>query len=515
MERQKQKYILSIDQGTTSTRALVWNKQGEAVFQSQKLIGQSYPKPGWVEHDAQEIWVSVQTVIADTFIRSGIQPDQIAGIGITNQRETTVIWDKRTGQPVYPAIVWQSRQTAEIAERWKGQGLESWVQEKTGLRIDSYFSATKIVWLLEQVEGLRERAERGELLFGTIDTWLVWNLTGGEVHVTDYTNASRTMLFNIYELQWDQELLEAFDIPRSLLPEVRESSSIYGETARKHFYGAHIPIAGIAGDQQAALFGQAGFAKGIVKNTYGTGAFIILNTGEEPVKSANGLLTTIAYGLDGKVTYALEGSLFVAGSAIQWIRDEVGLIKEAAESEQLAEEAGANHNVYFVPAFVGLGSPYWDQEVRGAYFGLTRGTTKAVLVRAVLESLAYQTRDIVETMQRDARFTVADLRVDGGAVGNDFLMQFQSDVLNVSVTRTKVKETTALGAAYLAGLAVGFWESKEEIEARWQADRVFQPNIQEEEREELYEGWLNAVAAARLFKSPETRRREKAQRRKQ
>lgn len=509
MEQGKESYILSIDQGTTSTRAMIWNREGEAVIRSQKEIRQFYPQPGWVQHDPMEIWVSVQSVIADALIRSGIRPHQIKGIGITNQRETTVIWDRKTGQPVYPAIVWQSRQTAAITARWKEQGLEELVQRKTGLRIDSYFSASKVAWLLEEVEGVRARAERGELLFGTIDTWLVWKLTGGRAHVTDYTNASRTMLFNIHELQWDEELLERFDIPSQLLPEVRESSCLYGETDGYQFFGASIPIAGIAGDQQAALFGQAGFHKGIVKNTYGTGAFIILNTGEEPVQSQNGLLTTIAYGLNGKVTYALEGSIFVAGSAIQWIRDEVGLIQHADESEQLAEAAGSNQNVYFVPAFVGLGSPYWDQEVRGAYFGLTRGTDKALLVRAVLESLAYQTRDIIQTMQRDAQFTVEDLRVDGGASVNNFLMQFQSDILNVSVTRSRINETTALGAAYLAGLAVGFWRSQEEIEARWQADRVFQPRIDAEEREDLYAGWLNAVAAARLFKSPVERRKQK------
>lgn len=507
MEQEQEKYILSIDQGTTSTRAMIWDREGEPVIRSQKEIKQSYPHPGWVEHDPMEIWVSVQSVIADAFIRSGIRPSQIEGIGITNQRETTVIWDRATGHPVYPAIVWQSRQTAAITDRWKEQGLERLVQQKTGLRIDSYFSASKVVWLLEEVAGVRERAERGELLFGTIDTWLVWKLTGGRAHVTDYTNASRTMLFNIHELKWDEELLDQFGIPRQLLPEVRESSGRFGETDGYQFFGARIPIAGIAGDQQAALFGQAGFRKGIVKNTYGTGAFIILNTGEEPVASQNGLLTTIAYGLDGKITYALEGSIFVAGSAIQWVRDEVGLIQNAAESEQLAESAGSNQNVYFVPAFVGLGSPYWDQEVRGAFFGLTRGTDRALLVRAVLEALAYQTRDIIETMQQDAHFTVEDLRVDGGAAVNNFLMQFQSDILNVSVTRTRVNETTALGAAYLAGLAVGFWQSQEEIAARWQSDRVFQPQISAEEREELYAGWHNAVAAARLFKSPTERRK--------
>lgn len=497
--QKNQPYILSIDQGTTSSRAMIWDHSGTPVAISQKEITQYYPQPGWVEHDPMEIWMSVQSVIADALIRSGIQPFQIMGIGITNQRETTIIWDRKTGEPVYRAVVWQSKQTAEIVDDWKKQGLEELIQQRTGLPIDAYFAASKIKWILEHTKGAKERAKKGELLFGTVDTWLIWKLTGGAEHVTDYTNASRTMLFNIYDLDWDEEILERLEIPRSLLPTVKDSSSIVGETAGYHFYGANIPIAGIAGDQQAALFGQTGFEKGIVKNTYGTGAFIMMNTGSNPVKSQNGLLTTIAYSLDGKITYALEGSIFVAGSALQWLRDEVGMIQNAAESETLAEKTNSNEEVYFVPAFTGLGSPYWDQEVRGAYFGLTRGTTDAHLARAVLESIAYQTKDVIQAMQEDAGLQITDLRVDGGAVMNNFLMQFQSNLLNTTVTRTKIKETTSLGAAYLAGLAVGFWKDQQSIQEQWEAERIFQPNFSRKERERLYTNWHKAVAAARFF----------------
>ncbi|UJF15475.1 glycerol kinase GlpK [Jeotgalibaca sp. MA1X17-3] len=499
-DKNVEKYILSIDQGTTSSRAIIWDHEGSPVMTAQKEITQSYPKPGWVEHDPIEIWVSVQSVIADALIRSDIQPYQIAGIGITNQRETTILWDKKTGDPIYPAIVWQSRQTAEIVDEWRKKGLEEMIRKKTGLRIDSYFSASKISWILNHVEGARDRAERGELLFGTIDSWLIWKLTGGAAHVTDHTNASRTMLFNIYDLDWDDEILKELQIPRTILPHVKDSIGIVGETVGYHFYGANIPIAGVAGDQQAALFGQAGFERGIVKNTYGTGAFIIMNTGEHPVQSKNGLLTTIAYSIEGKVTYALEGSIFVAGSAIQWIRDQLGFIEDAEESEKMAQEVCSNENIYFIPAFVGLGSPYWDQEVRGSFFGLTRGTTKSHLVRSVLESLALQTKDVVEAMQEDAGLTISDMRVDGGASINDFLMQFQSDMLGTSVTRSKVKETTSLGAAYLAGLAVGFWESKEDIRNHWEQEHVFQPEFSEKKREQLYENWKMAIQAARMFK---------------
>ena len=499
-EKNEKKYILSIDQGTTSTRAIIWDHSGNPVMTAQQEINQNYPQPGWVEHDPTEIWMSVQSVIADAFIRSDIQPFQIVGIGITNQRETTIIWNKKTGVPIYPAIVWQSRQTADIVDEWKQRGLETFIREKTGLRIDSYFSASKISWILDHVEGARKQAEEGELLFGTIDTWVIWKLTGGAVHVTDYTNASRTMLFNIYQLNWDDDILNELNIPRSLLPKVTDSVGIVGETVGYHFYGANIPIAGIAGDQQAALFGQAGFEKGIVKNTYGTGAFIIMNTGNQPVHSKKGLLTTIAYSIDGEITYALEGSIFVAGSAVQWIRDQVGLIKNAEESEKIASSISSNENVYFVPAFVGLGSPYWDQEVRGSFFGLTRGTTKAHLVRSVLESLAYQTKDVVGVMEEEAGLTITDMRVDGGASINNFLMQFQSDLLNTTVTRSQIKETTSLGAAYLAGLAVGFWNSKEDIRNQWKEERVFSPSFEEQKRNVLYKNWKLAVEAARTFK---------------
>jgi glycerol kinase len=493
-------YILSIDQGTTSTRAIIWDKKGKIISSSQREITQYYPEPGWVEHDPSEIWITVQSAIADALIKGAIQPAEIASIGITNQRETTVIWDKDTGLPVYNAIVWQSRQTSALADELIAAGHNRFIQEKTGLIIDAYFSATKIKWILDNVTGIKERAERGELLFGTIDTWLVWKLTGKKVHVTDVSNASRTMLFNIYDLKWDEEILALLDIPASMLPEVRSSSEVYGYTEENDFYGSRIPIAGIAGDQQAALFGQTGFEQGMVKNTYGTGAFIVMNTGTTPVKSKNGLLTTIAYGLNGKVNYALEGSIFVAGSALQWLRDEAQLIRTAAESEEYAELLDSNENVYMVPAFVGLGAPYWDQDVRGAFFGLTRGTTKAHLIRATLESLAYQTKDVVDTMQKDSGLLIRNMRVDGGAAHNDFLMQFQSDLLDTTLTRSKIMETTALGAAYLAGLAVGFWKDTDDIVKNWEPDREFLPRMDAEKRDDLYEGWQNAVAAARIFK---------------
>ncbi|CZQ84332.1 glycerol kinase GlpK [Trichococcus ilyis] len=501
------KYIMSIDQGTTSTRAIIWDKQGTIISSSQRELMQYYPEPGWVEHDANEIWISVQSVIADALIRGAIRPEEIAAIGITNQRETTVVWDRLTGMPIHHAIVWQSRQTSKIADELKREGHNEFIHDKTGLIIDSYFSATKINWLLEHVPGARERAEKGELLFGTIDTWIVWKLTGKKVHVTDVSNASRTMLFNIYDLEWDEEILGLLDIPRTMLPEVRSSSEIYGYTVENDFYGSRIPIAGIAGDQQAALFGQTGFEEGMVKNTYGTGAFIVMNTGTTPVKSENGLLTTIAYGLNGKVTYALEGSIFVAGSALQWLRDEAQLIRTAAESEEYAEMIESNENVYMVPAFVGLGAPYWDQDVRGAFFGLTRGTSKAHLIRATLESLAYQTKDVVDTMQKDSGLAITNMRVDGGAAHNNFLMQFQSDLLNTTLTRSKVLETTALGAAYLAGLAVGFWEDTDDIIKNWELDCEFHPQMASETRDDLYAGWQNAVAAARHFKHKTKRAR--------
>ncbi|WP_044895357.1 glycerol kinase GlpK [Bacillus alveayuensis] len=495
-----EKYILALDQGTTSSRAILFNKQGEIVHISQKEFTQYFPKPGWVEHNANEIWGSILSVIATSLSESGIKPEQIAAIGITNQRETTVVWDKNTGQPVYNAIVWQSRQTAEICEELKAKGLNDKFREKTGLLIDAYFSGTKVKWILDHVEGAREKAERGELLFGTIDTWLIWKLSGGKAHVTDYSNASRTLMFNIHELKWDDELLEILTVPKAMLPEVRPSSEIYAHTVPYHFFGQEVPIAGAAGDQQAALFGQACYEEGMAKNTYGTGCFMLMNTGEKAVASQHGLLTTIAWGLNGKVEYALEGSIFVAGSAIQWLRDGLRMLKNAADSETYAERVESTDGVYVVPAFVGLGTPYWDSDVRGAIFGLTRGTQKEHFIRATLESLAYQTKDVLTAMEADSGISLKTLRVDGGAVQNNFLMQFQSDILSVPVERPVVNETTALGAAYLAGLAVGYWQDQAEIAKQWNIDRTFKPAMSEEKRNELYEGWKKAVNAAMAFK---------------
>ncbi|MBS3682091.1 glycerol kinase GlpK [Ornithinibacillus massiliensis] len=493
-------YILAIDQGTTSSRAIIFNKQGEIVHIAQKEFNQYFPKQGWVEHDANEIWASVLSVIATSLVESNIKPEQIAGIGITNQRETTVVWDKNTGIPVYHAIVWQSRQTEAICQELKDNGYENLIREKTGLLVDPYFSGTKVKWILDHVEGTRERAEKDELLFGTIDTWLIWKFTGGKVHVTDYSNASRTMMFNIHELIWDEELLDMLTIPQSMLPEVRSSSEVYGTTDNYHLFGQNVPIAGVAGDQQAALFGQACFQEGMVKNTYGTGCFMLMNTGERAVQSKHGLLTTIAWGIDGKVEYALEGSIFVAGSAIQWLRDGMRMFQNAADSETYATRVSSTEGVYVVPAFVGLGTPYWDSDARGAVFGLTRGTTKEHFIRATLESLAYQTKDVLTSMLKDSGISLQSLRVDGGSVKNDFLMQFQSDILNVPVERPFIKETTALGAAYLAGLAVGFWESKEEIASQWNYDIVFEPQMEESKRENLYKGWKKAVQATMNYK---------------
>ncbi|MBS2771143.1 glycerol kinase GlpK [Anoxybacteroides rupiense] len=493
-------YILALDQGTTSSRAIIFNKQGEIVHLSQKEFTQYFPKPGWVEHNANEIWGSILSVIATSLSESGIKPEQIAGIGITNQRETTVVWDKNTGQPIYNAIVWQSRQTADICEELKAKGLDDTFRQKTGLLIDAYFSGTKIKWILDHVEGAREKAERGELLFGTIDTWLIWKLSGGKAHVTDYSNASRTLLFNIHERKWDDELLDLLTVPKSMLPEVRPSSDIYAHTVPYHFFGQEIPIAGAAGDQQAALFGQACYEAGMAKNTYGTGCFMLMNTGEKAVASQHGLLTTIAWGLNGKVEYALEGSIFVAGSAIQWLRDGLRMFKNAADSEQYAERVTSTEGVYVVPAFVGLGTPYWDSDVRGAIFGLTRGTQKEHLIRATLESLAYQTKDVLTAMEADSGISLKALRVDGGAVKNNFLMQFQSDMLGVPVERPVVNETTALGAAYLAGLAIGYWKDQDEIAQQWNIDRTFTPTMGEEARSACYAGWKKAVKAAMAFK---------------
>ncbi|MCT4790864.1 MULTISPECIES: glycerol kinase GlpK [Exiguobacterium] len=493
-------YILSLDQGTTSTRAILFNRAGEIVHSAQREFTQYFPKPGWVEHNANEIWGSILAVVATCLTEANVKATQIAGIGITNQRETAVVWEKETGKPIHNAVVWQSRQTAEICDELRSAGHAELFRAKTGLLIDAYFSGTKVKWILDHVEGSRERAERGELLFGTIDTWLIWKLSGGKAHVTDYSNASRTLMYNIHELKWDDELLQLLDVPKAMLPEVRPSSEVYAHTAGYHFFGESVPIAGAAGDQQAALFGQACFEKGMAKNTYGTGCFMLLNTGDKAVTSEHGLLTTIAWGIDGKVQYALEGSIFVAGSAIQWLRDGLRLINDAKETETYATRVTSSDGVYVVPAFVGLGTPYWDSDVRGAVFGLTRGTEKEHFIRATLESLAYQTRDVLTAMEQDSGIEMSALRVDGGAVKNDFLMQFQSDIIQAPVERPEINETTALGAAYLAGLAVGFFENQEQIAAHWKMDRRFEMNMAEAESEDLYAGWKKAVQAAMLFK---------------
>ncbi len=495
-----EQYIMSIDQGTTSSRAILFDKEGQIQGVAQREFKQYFPKSGWVEHDANEIWTSVLAVMAEVINENEIDPEQIKGIGITNQRETTVIWDKKTGRPIYHAIVWQSRQTQHICNELKEQGHEKTFRNKTGLLLDPYFSGTKVRWILDNVKGAREKAENGDLLFGTIDTWLVWKLSGGEAHITDYSNASRTLMYNIHELKWDDELLELLDIPKAILPEVKESSEVYAHTKDYHFFGQEVPIAGIAGDQQAALFGQACFERGDVKNTYGTGGFMLMNTGEEPVTSESGLLTTIAYGLDGKVNYALEGSIFVSGSAIQWLRDGLRIINSAPQTENYATRVNSTDNVYFVPAFVGLGTPYWDSEARGAIFGLTRGTEKEHFIRATLESLCYQTRDVMEAMSKDSGLKVNNLRVDGGAVKNNFIMQFQADIVDTSVERPEVQETTALGAAYLAGLAVDFWEDKKDIADGWKLEKEFNPEMSEETRTKLYKGWKKAVEATQVFK---------------
>lgn len=492
-------YIMAIDEGTTSTRAIIFDHQGIKIAEEQQEFPQYFPHPGWVEHNANEIWNAVLSTIASVFIHSGVQPDQIAGIGITNQRETTVIWDKKTGRPIHNAIVWQSRQTSEIAEQLKQAGYNQLIHEKTGLLIDAYFSATKIRWLLDQVPGAQERAENGELLFGTIDTWLLWKLTGGQAHVTDYTNASRTMLFNIHQLQWDQEILDLLRIPRQLLPQVASNSEVYGHTIPYHFYGGEVPICGMAGDQQASLFGQLALEEGMVKNTYGTGAFIVMNTGTKPALSHHQLLTTIGYGLNGEIHYALEGSVFVAGSAIQWLRDGMQLLQTAPESEAAARQSTSQNEVYVVPAFTGLGAPYWDSETRGAVFGLTRGTTRNDFIKATLQSLAYQTRDVIDTMNQDTAMRIPSLRVDGGASKNDYLIQFQADILNMPIERAENLETTALGAAFLAGLAVDYWQDIDELKQIYRIGQTFEPLMKHETRQKLYTGWQRAVNAARTF----------------
>ena len=486
-------YVLAIDQGTTSSRAMIFDHDGQVVSVAQKEFTQYFPKPGWVEHDPDEIWGTTLGVIADALGKKNIKPSQIISIGITNQRETTVVWDAETGEPIHNAIVWQDRRTASICDDLKDAGHEQVIKDKTGLVVDAYFSGTKIKWMLDNVEGAREKADAGELRFGTIDTWLIWKLTGGNVHVTDYTNASRTLIYNIKELKWDDSLLGYLDVPRSMLPEVKASSEVYGKTVDFHFFGEEVPIAGIAGDQQAATFGQVCYEKGMAKNTYGTGCFMLMNTGEEAVASENGLLTTIAYGIDGKVNYALEGSIFIAGAAIQWLRDELNLIDNAPDSEYFANKVEDTGGVYVVPAFAGLGAPYWDMYARGTIVGLTRGTSKEHLIRATLEAIAYQTRDVLEAMEADSGIELKTLRVDGGAAMNDFLMNFQADILGVEVERPKVNETTALGAAYLAGLAVGFWDNKEELVAKWDRDALFVPKMAEEKKEKLYAGWQKAV----------------------
>ena len=495
-----EKYIMALDQGTTSSRAILFDKKGAIFHSAQQEFTQYFPKSGWVEHNADEIWSSILSVIAGVLSEKNILAEQIEAIGITNQRETTVVWDKHTGNPIYNAIVWQSRQTADICDDLKESGYNDLFRYKTGLLIDAYFSGTKVKWILDNVEGAREKAENGDLLFGTIDTWIIWKLSGGTTHVTDYSNASRTLMYNIHELKWDEELLSILDVPASMLPKVCQSSEIYTHADPEQFFGHAVPIAGIAGDQQAALFGQACFESGMVKNTYGTGCFMLMNTGEKAVKSNHGLLTTIAWGIDGKVEYALEGSIFVAGSAIQWLRDGLRMFRNSSESEMYAARVDSTEGVYVVPAFVGLGTPYWDSDVRGAVFGLTRGTTKEHFVRATLEAVAYQTKDVVDAMESDSGIPLKTLRVDGGAVENNFLMQFQSDLLNVPVERPIINETTALGAAYLAGLAVGFWKDRSEIADQWALDRPFEPNMAEEKREELYSGWQKAVKAATAFK---------------
>ncbi|RYD03008.1 glycerol kinase [Desulforamulus aquiferis] len=482
-----------MDQGTTSCRAILFDKNSNIMGVAQKEFTQIYPKAGWVEHNADEIWSTQYGVVAELVAKTGIDPQEIASIGITNQRETTVVWDKNTGKPVYNAIVWQCRRTASICDELKAKGLEEVFRTKTGLVVDAYFSGTKVKWILDNVEGAREKAEKGELLFGTMDTWLIWKLTGGKVHVTDYSNASRTLMYNIRELRWDEELLEALGVPASMLPEVKASSEVYGETAPEQFLGHSVAIAGVAGDQQAALFGQACYKPGMAKNTYGTGCFMLMNTGDELYDSKNGLLTTIAWGIDGKVEYALEGSIFIAGAAIQWLRDGLKLLEEAPDSEYFASKVEDTDGVYLVPAFAGLGAPYWDMRARGAIVGLTRGTTKEHIIRAALDSLAYQTKDVLGAMEADSGIKLQALKVDGGAVANNLLMQFQADVLGVPVDRPQVIETTALGAAYLAGLAVGFWNSKEELAERWKLDRRFENHMDEVKREKLYTGWKKAV----------------------
>lgn len=488
-------YILALDQGTTSSRSLVVDKKGAIIGQAQKEFRQIFPQPGWVEHDANEIWSTQFGTMAEAIAQAGITTKQVSAIGITNQRETTVVWDKLSGQPIYNAIVWQDRRTAAFCDELKAAGLAGVIQEKTGLIIDAYFSATKLKWILDHTPGAREKAVKGELAFGTIDSWLTWKLTNGDVHVTDVSNASRTMLFNIHSLQWDEELLRIFDIPAAILPAVKPSSKIYGVTGQV-IPDSRIPVAGIAGDQQAALFGQLCTQPGMVKNTYGTGCFMLMNTGEKAISSKNNLLTTIAWQINDKTEYALEGSVFIAGAVVQWLRDELKIIRSSGEVEKLASQVNDNGGVYLVPAFAGLGAPHWNQYARGAIFGLTRGSSNAHIAKAALESIAYQTYDVLKAMEADAGIQIRELRVDGGATVNSALMQFQSDILHCKVVRPEITETTALGAAYLAGLAVGFWKNVEEIQQQWQINQAFAPAMPEEKRNDLVKGWQRAVKAS-------------------
>jgi glycerol kinase len=496
------KYILALDQGTTSSRAIVFDKQGNIISVAQKEFTQYFPKPGWVEHDPIEIWSTQTGVAAEAIAKKGLNVENIAAIGITNQRETVLVWDKNTGKPIYNAIVWQDKRTSDYCDELKNQGKNDLVRQKTGLVIDSYFSGTKVKWILDNVSGAREKAEAGELILGTIDTWLVWNFTKGEQHITDVSNASRTMLFNINTMEWDDELLELLTIPKSMLPKVKSSSEVYGHT-NSTFYDAKIPISGIAGDQQAALFGQMCTKPGMVKNTYGTGCFMLMNIGEKPIMSNNNLLTTVAWKINGKTTYAFEGSIFIAGAVVQWLRDSLKIIRNSAEIEKLATSVKSSEGVYFVPAFAGLGAPHWNQRAQGTIFGLTRGSTDAHIARAALEAIAYQTMDILKAMEADAEISIKELRVDGGATINNMLMQFQADVLNTETVRPKIVETTAMGAAFLAGLAVGYWENPEEIEKIWQTDKRFEPTKDRTEIDKEIKGWYKAIKALEYWTNEE------------
>ena len=487
-------YILALDQGTTSSRAVVFDKQGTIISVAQKEFTQIFPQPGWVEHDPNEIWATQAGMAAEAVSKKGLKGEQMAAIGITNQRETVVVWDKNTGEPIYNAIVWQDKRTADYCDALKREGKSQMIREKTGLVIDSYFSGTKVKWILDNVEGARKKAEAGDLVLGTIDTWLIWKMTEGKLHITDVTNACRSMLFNINTMDWDDELLDLLTIPKSMLPEVKQSSEVYGHTS-PNFFASKIPIAGIAGDQQAALFGQMCTKKGMVKNTYGTGCFMLMNIGDKPIVSENKLLTTVAWKINGKTQYALEGSIFIAGAVVQWLRDSLGIIKKSSDVEKLAGSVDNSEGVYFVPAFAGLGAPHWNQHAQGTLFGLTRGSTDAHIARAALESIAYQTMDILKAMEADSGISIKELRVDGGATVNDMLMQFQADVLNTVTVRPQIVETTVMGAAYLAGLAVGYWKDTEEIQDIWQADVHFNPSTNREAIEKGIQGWYRAIKA--------------------